>query len=504
MAGSGSYGQPIIESITPWQRRGILGSPERRRDWPPALDEQRLERYEEFEALIENRPQDIFERQQLSQGQRTKIALALALPELLCNVWADAVWSDPPSLEWKNDSLRTSWDEVWEANGGADLGWSSLFSAAFRGTSVLKLRRDEELGDLIGTEIGIEEIHPGIFFPIMRPGSDRLIESVVIAYEEERGDDTRPEVWLMREHHFLDGEGKYAIRYEERKKGATGAFRETKLEEIDLDFLPFIDLHSKRWSGRYWGMSELSRNFTLFDEIDNRWSEIAEVLEYHGKPMLQVPASLMRGGVLEKGADRAVGIRNAADADVARYITYDGMIDSQIAALDKLVEHVFLTTEVPPSYFGFAEGMSLSGTALKLRLQNFVKKAGRYQRLETQRLRRLARMVHRMMGETEAEWANVVHGEPLPIDDKERAEIEAMLTGNAKLASRLSAIKRLRNVEDAQEELDTIEDEEAEAVSNVASPRGGSPLPTPSGLRAAGITPIAAAGAGTEPPAPAE
>lgn len=483
------YGQPMVEAITPWQRIGVLDRPDTRNDWPPTLDNDRIERYDEYEALIENRPQDIFDSLQLEQGQRTKIALALSLPELLCNVWADAIWSDPPSLEWKDDSLRETWDDVWSANGSDDLGWTSTFSAAFRGTSVLKLRRDEELAELTGHEIQIEEIHPGIFFPSLRKGSDRLIESVVIAYEENR-DEEKSDVWQLRQIHELGGDGKYVIRYEERKKGRTGGFRRVREEATDLDFLPFVDFHAKRWSGRYWGVSELSRNMTFFDEIDNRWSEIAEVLEYHGKPMLQVPASVMRGGVLEKGADRAIGIRNAADAEVARYITYDGMISSQIAALDKLLEHILLTSEVAPTYFGFAEGTSLSGTALKLRLQNFVKKATRWQRLDTIRLRRLAKMVHRMEGKPDAELANVIHGEPLPVDDKERAEIERSLVGAGPLSSRLSAIKRLRNVEDAQEELDKIEDEEAESVSNTSSARGGSPLPTPAGLRAAGITPI--------------
>lgn len=496
------YGQPLVEAITPWLRRGIIDRTDAESDWPPTMDEARLARYADFEALIENRPQDVFESLELERGQRSKIALALALPELLCNVWADAVWSDPPSLEWKEDSLRDTWDAVWNANGSDDLGWTSAFSAAFRGSSVLKLRRDEELADLTGHEIQIEEIHPGIFFPVLRSGSDRLIEYVVIAYEELReGRGDKAESWQLRERHYIDGTGKYAIAYEERRKGQRGGFKQRKPEEqTNIDFLPFVDLHSVRWSGRYWGVSELSRNMTLFDEVDNRWSEIAEVLEYHGKPMLQVPSSVMRGNVLEKGADRAIGIRNAADADVARYITWDGMIDSQIMALDKLVEHVLLTSEVAPTYFGFAEGTSLSGTALKLRLQNFVKKANRKQRIETIRLQRLAKMVHRMAGVADAPLANVVHGEPLPVDDKERSEIESALTGNKPLSSRLSAIKRLRNVEDAQAELDAIEDEEAADVTNTASSRG-TPLPAPAGLAATGaaVTPPPAAAGAREP-----
>lgn len=495
------YGAPIIEGLTPYSKIGVIDVPNARRDWPPEVDYERLERYEEFEALVENRAQDVFERLQLKEGQKTKIALALALPELLCNVWADAVWTDPPSLDWGDDNLRERWDAIFNANGGEEMGWSSVFSAAFRGTSFIRLRVDEELAAVTGEKVQIEELHPGIVFPKLKKGSDRVFDYVVLAWEEDRGGDDRPETWQVRQVHALNGENsRYRIEYGERRKGTTGGFKLVREETTTIDFLPFVDLHAKRWAGRYWGISELSRNWTIFDEINNRWSDMAEVLEYHGKPVLQVPASVMRNNVVEKGADRAIAIRNAQDADIARYITYDGMIDSQIAALDKLVEHAFLVSECPPSYFGFAEGMSLSGTALKLRLQNFVKKATRWQWGVTGQMRRIGKMALVLDGQAEAGAPTVTHGEPLPIDEKEMSEIESKLVGNKPLSSRKTALKRLRRVDDVEEELAEIEADE-EALAPPAS-AGVPPLPAPRGLSAAGITPIrppeAAAGAGEQ------
>lgn len=478
-------GAPMVVGLTPFTLLGPVGSPEgiaSALDYPPTIDADRMNAYADFEALVENRPWAVFDDLNLKGDQETKIVLALALPELLCNVWADAVWNDPPALKMANDKADGRWQQFARENDLDARGWESVFSAAMRGTSVLKLRVDE---DDPFEQVRLEEVSAGVFFPKLKRGSDRAWDYIVLAWEEDRSDTGRkPELWQVRELHLIEG-GRYVVRHQARKRGSTAWLQAAPDERTELDFLPFVDLHGARWSGRYWGMSELQRATTLFDELDNRLSDIAEVLEYHGKPVLQVPASLMPGGVLEKGADRTIGIRDPALADVARYITYDAMIDSQISALDKIIELVLLTCEVPSTYFGMgAEGAATSGVALKLRLQNYLKKASRWQRRETLRLRTLAEFVLRIDGFSaeDARASEVTHGSPLPADDEQEARIESLLVGGVPLSSRKTSIERLRRVPDADEELKAIDDE-AQAAS-VGAPT----LPVATGLTEAGIT----------------
>lgn len=495
----GGYGSPLIMALTPYVVKAYR-PPTEKEDWPPFAESERLTAYAQYEALVENRPWEVFDSMQLSRGQTTKVTLALALPELLCNVWADSLYgaAEPPDVAFANDAQGERWTEMWNANGGDDeLGWEGVFGTAFTGCGVWKLRRafDDEARD---DPIVIEELNPSIYFP--RPRSDgRTLDYVMLAYEEDVAgpDSARQEIWQRRERHYMDGT-QYVIRYETRRASSSSKLGWIKWKEDErpdgVDFLPFVEMHTKRWRGRYWGMSELQRNLTLFDEIDDRLSAIGEILDYHGAPILQVPKSVIIGGVFQKGADRTIGAANPDEASIARYITYDGQASAQFAAIDKAIELAFLTAEVPPAYFGMIEGAAYSGSALRLRLQNYLKKAARYKAKDEARIRELASKGLRLDGQARdaIEIESVNYGDPLPADDLENSQIESTLVA-ARLSSRETSVRRLRRVpaEKLDEELAKIKGDE-----DAAGEGAQRALAPPAGLAGAGITPAP----GTQPP----
>jgi Phage portal protein, SPP1 Gp6-like len=471
------FDSPIIEGLTNWQRTRITIPGLAPKDWPPDLDPERMTRYEEYTALIENRAADVFDDLNLRPDQKTKIALAVALPELICNVWADSVWSDPPTIELP-DNLLTRWTAIDTANDWTEIGaWESVFAAAAYGHSILRLYRSDDRPEGAQSDVVIEEIDAAIYFPVMRRGSSRRVDAVILAWTEDRSapDDARADDWQVRELYEIENGQLVITKQERRAQGSGGlggpaAFQRVDVQRPDgVGFLPFVDLHAKRWRNRYWGVSEISRAMTLIDELDNTLSNIAEILEYHGKPMLQVPRSTLYGGVFFKGADRTMGVRSE-DADIARYVTYDGQIASQLESIDKLVELIFLTVEIPRTYFGLGElPAAPSGTSLKLQLQNYLKKADRWQRNESLRSRALIDMALRLEGLAPAVQATITHGSPLPVDDEQEARIEAALVG-AGLSSRETSITRLRRVKDVEAEIQKIDDD-AEATAP--------PLPVP-------------------------
>jgi len=478
-----SYGQPIVMGLTPYTRT-TLKIHELRSDWPPTRDEERLSVYSAYTALIENRPSDIFDDLRAREDQASKIMLAVALPELLCNVWADAVWSDPPTIELPSSTLDDRWAAIDTANDFSEIGgWESVFSTAAWGTSVLRLRRDEERMKQFDSDVVIEEIDPAIYFPILKRGSARDVEAVVLAWEEDRSDpdSETADWWQVRQVHDVQN-GQYTIDRMERKRG--GPFSRDDWRRVGppeqpdgVDFLPFVDMHAKRWRGRFWGVSELNRIVSIVDEIDNTLSNIAEILEYHGKPMLQVPASVIYGGTLLKGADRVMGLRRPEDKDIARYITYDGQIDAQLADLDRLLELALLTCEVPRTYFGMGDAMAApSGTSLKLQLQNYLKKAGRWQRAESMRDRTLIPMALRLDGKAGATklsqiMPQITHGSALPADEEQEARIEQGLYG-AGMSSLELSIRKLRRVpaDEIDKEIAAIEKEKEASIAALPAP----------------------------------
>jgi Phage portal protein, SPP1 Gp6-like len=491
-------GSPVVAGITPFVERRAVVPSGGASDWPPDIDTDRLAAYADYIALVENRATDVFTDLGLAPDEETKLAIAVALPELLCNVWADAVWGDEDergvSVELPTNRAQDKWDLVAEAVDLEMIGWESVFGTAARGTSVLQIGRDESALDRTGSEITVTEISPSIFFPRLRYGSAREIESVVIAWSATNPDDNN--VYQYRELHRVE-RAQYVISYQYRKVGDT-PWRELKpdVAPIGVDFLPFIDMHAKRWGGRYWGLSEIGRNMALFDEIDNTLSNIAQILEYHGAPVLQVPAAVVTAGTLYKGASKAIGIRNPAEAEIARYITYDGQLATQMASLDKNIELALLVSEVPRSYFADPNGGSPSGTAMRLRLQNYLKKVGRYRRIETRRIRALADMVLRLddagsgsgprIADLKDRKPAVTYASPLPADELQDAQIEEGLVG-AGLSSRETSITRLRRVDDVPAEIAKIDADQEKAQStnfppaqpNAANVDPGTGLPLP-------------------------
>jgi SPP1 Gp6-like portal protein len=494
---TGGYDTPIIMGVTPYTRtryRSPLGSAN---DWPPLIDSDRIETLEVYEALIENRVWDVFESARLSPEQATKVQIAIALPELLCNVWADALYGSegtPVDIEFAADATRDRFDDIWRDNGGFDvLGWEGVFGTAFSGFGFWKLRRAGE-DELRREEIVIEELDPRIVFPRLKRDG-RTIDHVVLAYEEADFEGDREVTMQRRERHFMDGE-QYVIQYATRRAGETawieweGPGRAAEERPDGVNFLPFVDMHAKRWRGRYWGVSELARQMSAIDEIDDRLSAIGEILDYHGNPLLVVPKSTMFGGVFYKGSDRVIGAATPEDAQIARYVTFEGMINEQISAIDKVLELISLTAEIPLPYFGITEGATYSGSALRLRLQNYLKKASRWQRKDESRIRLLAQMALELDGSVGSGDAlvptKITYGDPLPADDFENSNIESTLVG-AKLSSRKTSITRLRRVDDVDEEMKLIDDE---SEADVTAAQGAGNVPAPAGLTAAGIEPV--------------
>lgn len=475
---TGSYFTPLVAIGTPYRSVGQITMPGSAVEWAPARDARRLMAYSEMTALLENRPWDVLERLRLEADMEEKVVMALAMPELQCNVWADAVYgdNDPPEVTLPTDQANDRWQAIAGANDLDQLLWEATFGTAALGTSVLKLRLDEAAPN--GEEVVIEEVHPSIFFPVLKAGSARIMEAVVLAWEEVRGADEGKEVtYQVQQIHQVDA-GQYRIVYQERVAGQT-AWNTTKTEEPPgVDFLPFVDTHAKRWAGRYWGISELTRNWTLYAGIDEELSNIGEVLEYHGDPVLQVPASALSQGVLTKSSRRTLAIRRHEDQDVARYITWDGIIEARLKYVDKLIELAMLSSETPPGYWGILEGGSFSGTALKLRLQSYLKKAARYQSMETRRIRHLVDYALRLDPagfRPEDRMAEVNHGSPLPSDEPQEIESEAAAVAGG-VSSRKTAVRRLRRVKPSEvdAEVALIEKEQASMGSS-----GPAPLPNP-------------------------
>ncbi len=164
------------------------------------------------------------------------------------------------------------------------------------------------------------------------------------------------------------------------------------------------------------------------------------------------------------------------DHNKPEYIVWNANLDAAFTEVDKIVEFLFMTSEISPDALGMGKGMSDSGRALKLKLLRTIAKAKRKALYYDQGLKEIA-LVAQMLGKewnitaemdgvekkmgTQIETPEVEFSEGVVIDTYEAAQEEEIRLRSG-TTSQKDAIKRLDGVDDdtAEKLVKQIKEEE--------------------------------------------
>lgn len=230
------------------------------------------------------------------------------------------------------------------------------------------------------------------------------------------------------------------------------------------------------------GIDDISEHEALFREINNRLTQIATILDKHADPILTVPE-----GVLEEGPDGEPQVRAAyakvfevaGKSDVIpQYITWDGQLEAAFKEVDKLVDALLTTAEMPPVALGRenAGTSGATGLAVKYRMGPLLSKIARKRQYFDKALTEViytAQLLECAHTTKEAEYTptkpHIIFSDGLPTDEREQAEIASLRTGGKPTMSVSDAIKRLDRYTDEQvtRTIDQISADEARAVGTV-------------------------------------
>lgn len=126
----------------------------------------------------------------------------------------------------------------------------------------------------------------------------------------------------------------------------------------------------------YWGASDYEDIESLQDALNNRISNIDEVLDKHSNPILVLPTGIMRedpttGRLYSVSADRDAIETNDPDlgAKLPRYVTWEAQLDAAFSEIDKIMDTMMLVSQMSPALFGRTTSYAAdSAKALKLRM----------------------------------------------------------------------------------------------------------------------------------------
>ncbi|SFH23162.1 Phage portal protein, SPP1 Gp6-like [Desulfotomaculum arcticum] len=470
--------------------------------FPPPSHKERIARYRDNRKLFMGQHYDVFKRVQnrLTSRQNDVIYISVNLPAIICKKSADFLFGEPTAYSAGKDDNSNEQKALDRINGDNNLdiiNYESALGNAYRGDSFYKIRWGQEYDGMVDARYDpfraiIEAQNPEYVFPETFPGDANKIMAYHIAVPFLIRDNKKGDYWILNvESHFpgriiyrkfnlnpvtitYDNEITEWRIYSEIKDAY-------KLVETDVPFPLVVHVPNFATDEIWEGIDDLSDNKPLFDEINNRLSQIAAILDKHADPAMAVPAGLLSedeegNPVFRVGLNKIFEIMGKEDV-VPQYITWDGQLQAAFQELEKLIDILLINAEIPAVALGKGDSgtSGSSGLSIKWRMNSILAKINRKRQYYNKGLKRvltIAQMLeHARGGKQNYQLFTplIKFRDGLPDDETEMANIMAIRTGGKATISQKSAVMWLDSLteEQAEKELERIRAEEAVADPSI-------------------------------------
>lgn len=356
--------------------------------FPYPADKYRLQQYDYYENLFLGNHFDAFLQKidsPLYGKEYSRLRYVAAnFAGLVTKVCADLLFIEPPKIK-VADGDQQFVDDLVTENKLPVVMYESAIANSYQGDNLFKVRLGKRHPSDEDMSLIIEEQTAKVYFPKLNPNNvkEQPLEQE-LAWKVKIGED----MYLRKEIHVPG----YIYNKLYLLKD------ETIVMEVDLSLLGIPDLLPEqetkvdrpllvhvpnfRAGNRYFGLSDYYDLGPLFYAINNRITKVDNILDKHSDPILALPPGILdengrvkkeRLGLIER-PEGATG-----DQDPA-YITWDANLESAFLEIDKLMEMLFMTSEVSPAAFGMdKDGVAESGRALKFKLLRTLAKVQRKQ-----------------------------------------------------------------------------------------------------------------------------
>lgn len=304
---------------------------------------------------------------------------------MISKVCADMLFSEPIVVKDKNPKNQEFITALWHENKmNMQLYESALTNSAI-GDALLKVRAGKRNTKSKDSTAIVEDITPRIYYPELNDSNVRAEpEKQALAWIIEYG----VKKYLRKEIHS------YGMVQNELYELEGGTLPYKIVAKVPMATIPALAdvqdivptgidqsllMHIPNWktNDRYFGISDYADLDNLFFATNHRMSQIDNILDKHGDPILMVP-----DGILDKKGNvnkKALGVIEIAEGETNKpeYIVWDASLENAFKYIEKLVEFIYLVGEVSPDILGLGDGVSDSGRALKFKLIRTIAKVAR-------------------------------------------------------------------------------------------------------------------------------
>jgi hypothetical protein len=389
--------------------------------------------------------------------------LALGLAREVALLYSDLAFGNPINAFAKDTNADNAIDQLIDDNQLNQQLSEAAITQSVKGGVVFKNYLDNGKSKITFIELDY-------YFPVNSPFDRRKILSETIAIPYQQGE----EQFLNTETYEPDENGDYWCinrNYKFKNNQVGKMLNETKvnttLKESPLTYIPFI-----RSGSSFWGDSIYKGSTALYDELNNRATQISRTLDRHSDPSMWALSSVFdengdlnhKGGKVYEVQEDVEG-RKLGDAPLG-YITWDWNPSANFQFIKEIVFKVLYTVSpLAPALYGLDETSQATGRAIVLkswRTQCKVSRSYMYWRDSLKRILFKAQQLQVNSGELSyvPEMPSIELSLNIPLDTLEGAQSE-QLKVTSKTTSIKSAISRLNPHYTSKE----IEDEFLEMIS---------------------------------------
>ena len=454
----------------------------------------RLSKYRKNEALFRGEHYRAF-IDRFTGSEKELLYISINLPSIICKKSADFLFGEEfrvYSGNGDNTPEQKAFDRFYSDNDLNILTYESALSNAYTGDAFIKIRFGQEFGGMLPKELDkprvfIENIDPLTVFPEVYKQDKSKIKAYHIAVVHEDDDE---ESYLYVESHYPSKILYTKYEVTPMLYDAYGEVLQYKIVSEIKKYRHYVNtgvpthlvVHIPNTAivGDWGGIDDLTEHHAIIDEINNRLSQIASILDKHADPSMAVPT-----GLLQEDEDGMASFRVAQDKVfevmgkedvIPQYITWDGQLTNAFTELDKLVDLLLTTAEIPSVALGRGESgtSGSSGLAIKWRMNSLLTKINRKRQYYHKGLKQvfiIAQMLENALEIADYQLTTPIlqFNDGLPKDAMEQTNIASIRTGGAKTMSQKTAIMMLNNMteEQAEEEINRIKVEEEEQMATV-------------------------------------
>jgi hypothetical protein len=354
--------------------------------FPKQADKNRLDRYKHYDRIYEG---DHFEAFSIKSSgevakQYKKLRYIVAnFGGLMSHVMADMLFGEPVTIDLKDNKSQDYISSLVHENDFISQLYESAIINSRRGDDVFKIRigKRNPLDTNAKPEIIIEQVGANIYFPAFDSKAARNVTTQdIIATTFEQGGAT----YLHKETHQPGLIYHEVFKYDTRTQTLISTEDPTQ-----FGFMPVEDTKIKRSlvfhipnfrDGDFYGPSDYKDLESLFFALNNRLTKTDNILDKHSDPILAVPPGVIdEEGKVKKESLGMFEVDNENPGfNKPEYIVWNANLESAFKQVDKIVEMLFMFSEIAPATMGADKGgQAESGRALKFKLLSTIRKRNR-------------------------------------------------------------------------------------------------------------------------------